>query len=277
MVGEERFTMSSPNPRVSPPVGPPPMPRVPERSVLEAMSPAERERTYAAILDSLEPLREAMSEGTRHSRPKIGAMVGLSDFFQRAGRRVFLASELAVLYPGEEVIVPDILAVLDTDPDREMESWNVLAEGRGVDLVIEFHNLGRKHKELQENLRDYARLGIREYFFLDVRKKHLRGFRLPPGAHAHVPILGQGGRLVSEVLGLELAVVDGRLRFFHDMAQVLESRELVGLLERMVGERDVRLEEAEGRAAAEAERAERAEAELRALREQLERLRGERD
>lgn len=251
------------------------MPRGPDQVTWDAMTSAERQRAIDAILDSLEPLREAMSEGTRHSRPKTRALVDLSDFFQRAGRRIFLASELAVVYPGEEVFVPDLLAVLDTDPDKEVDSWVVTAEGRGIDFILEFRNRGRRHKDLKETVQEYARLGVREYFSLDVRSKQLRGFQLlPGGTRAYVPILGQGGRLPSAVLGLELTVVDGRLRFFQDTAQVLDSGQLVSLLEGMVNERDQRVEEAESRAAAEAERAERAEAELRALRDELARLRG---
>jgi len=247
------------------------------------MSVAEQDAAVEKILLTLDAMREAMSEGTRHSRPKTRALTTLSDFFERARRRIFLASELAVLYPGEQVFVPDILAVVDTDPDKEVESWVVLREGRGIDFVLELRNLGRKHKDMVENVREYARLGVREYFTFDVRKKVLRGFHLSGSQRVYVPILGQGGRLPSAVLGLDLAVVDGRLRFFNDMAQVLDSGELVGMLERMVTERDTRLEEAEERATKEAERAtreaeratkeaeraERAEAELAELRKKL--------
>ena len=264
------------------------LPRAPDQATWDAMSPVEQQRSVDAILDALEPLRELMAEGTRHSRPKVRALVTLSDFFDRARKRVFLASELAVLYPGEEVFAPDLLAVLDTDPDKEVDSWVVAREGRGIDFVLELRNLGRKHKDLVTNVREYARLGVREYFSFDVRKKHLRGFHLPvEGTRVYVPILGQGGRLPSSVLDLDLAVVDGKLRFFQNTAQVPDSGELVDLLERMVSERDQRLDEAEARAAveadrataeaeratAEAERAERAEAEIRALREEIEKLR----
>jgi hypothetical protein len=65
------------------------------------MSPAERDGEEERILDALDEYREAMAEGTLHSRPKINAYKDLSDHFGRAGRRVFLATELFVLYPGE--------------------------------------------------------------------------------------------------------------------------------------------------------------------------------
>ena len=80
------------------------------------MSKAEQAGAEQRILDALEDYREAMSEGTRHSRPKINAYKDLGDHFSRAGRRVFLATELCVLYPGRQAIVPDLLAVMDGNP-----------------------------------------------------------------------------------------------------------------------------------------------------------------
>ncbi|HQY61465.1 MAG: Uma2 family endonuclease [Myxococcales bacterium] len=257
--------MSEPH-RTPPPVV---FPRAPTEAEWSAMTVTEQDAAVERIRLALDAMREAMSEGTLHSRPKTRALTTLTDFFERARRRVFLASELAVLYPGEPVFVPDILAVLDTDPDKEVESWVVAREGRGVDFVLELRNLGRKHKDLRENVAEYARLGVREYFTFDVRTKMLRGFHLAGSQRAYVPVLGQGGRLPSTVLGLDLAVIDGRLRFFSDTAQVLDSGEIVGMLERMVSERDERLEDAEERAAKEAARADRAEAELAELRKRL--------
>jgi len=199
------------------------------------MSEAERRREEERILGVLDEYREAMSEGTRHSRPKINAYKDLGNHFGRAGRRVFLATELCVLYPGKAAIVPDLLAVMDVqDPERERDTWRVVDEGRGIDLVLEFRNLGKKHKDLVDNVKDYARLGIAEYFSYDCRAKVLRGWRLPgPDAGSYRPLLPQGGMFASQVLGLDLAVADGRLRFFKDLAQIPTSVELVARLQRM--------------------------------------------
>src|SRR5580693_2807952 len=86
---------------------------VPSAERWTAMTPAERDREEERILGVLDEYREAMSEGTRHSRPKINAYKDLGDHFARAGRQVFLATELAVLYPAHPVIVPNHLAVLE--------------------------------------------------------------------------------------------------------------------------------------------------------------------
>jgi Uma2 family endonuclease len=210
------------------------------------MTPAERDREEERILLALDEYREAMSEGTRHSRPKINAYKDLGDHFTRAGRRVFLATELAVLYPAQPTIVPDLLAVMDVaDPERERESWRVVDEGRGIDLVLEFRNLGKKHKDLVENVKDYARLGIAEYFSFDCRSTMLRGWRLAGGARTYTPMMPQGGVFPSQVLDLELGVAEGRLRFFKNLAQIPTSEELLGRLQKMTDAYQDRLEEAE--------------------------------
>jgi Uma2 family endonuclease len=229
--------MSSLSARTGPHPGPwsDPRLRAPSAEEWEAMSPAERTREEERILGVLDGYREAMAEGTPHSRPKINAYKDLSDHFSRAGRSVFLATELCVLYPAEPAIVPALLAVMDVaDPERERNTWRVLDEGRGIDLVLEFRNLGKKHKDLVENVKDYAQLGIKEYFSLDCRSKRLRGWHLANvGASAYTQLVPQGGVFPSRVLDLELGVAEGRLRFFKNLAQIPTSEELVGRLQKM--------------------------------------------
>jgi Uma2 family endonuclease len=220
------------------------------------MSEPERRREEERILAALDEYREAMSEGTRHSRPKINAYKDLGDHFGRAGRRVFLATELCVLYPGQPAIVPDLLAVMDVaDPERERDTWRVLDEGRGIDFVLEFRNLGKKHKDLVDNVKDYAQLGITEYFSYDCRAARLHGWRLPTaGARTYTQMVPQGGVFPSRILDLELGVADGRLRFFTNLAQIPTSEELVGRLQKMTDVYQDQLDEAE-RARNESERA----------------------
>lgn len=223
-------------------------PRVvfPDEETWARLSPVEREAVIDRIVDVLDEYREAMSEGTRHVRRKVGIAGDLDAHFRRAGRGVYIGMELAVFYPREPVIVPDVLAVMDCDPDIEPESWVVQDQGRGVDVVIEVRNLGRKHKDVVENVRDYARRRIPEYFSYDCRRSTLRGWRLSaPGAQSYVPIVPQGGYLPSAVLGLDLCVVDARLRFFTNGAMVPNARELAARLQAVVDQQRATVEEAE--------------------------------
>ena len=213
------------------------------------MSEPERRREEERILTALDEYREAMSEGTRHSRPKINAYKDLGDHFGRVGRRVFLATELCVLYPGQPAIIPDLLAVMDVaDLERERDTWRVIDEARGIDFVLEFRNLGKKHKDLVDNVKDYAQLGIAEYFSYDCRSTRLHGWRLPnAGARTYTQMVPQGGVFPSRVLDLELGVAEGRLRFFKNLAQLPTSEELVGRLQKMTDAYQDQLDEAERR------------------------------
>ncbi|MFO0649984.1 MAG: Uma2 family endonuclease [Polyangiales bacterium] len=218
---------------------------VPDEATWTRMTPGEREAAAEAIEAVLDEYREAMSEGVRHSKRKAGVAADLDAHFRRLGRGVLLANELAVLYPGEPVIVPDVLAVVDCDPDYEPERWVVFEERRGVDVVIEVRNLGKKHKDLVENVLDYARVRIPEYFSYDCRSGALRGWRLgAPGAQSYVPIVPQGGYLRSQVLALDLAVVRNRLRFFSNQSMIPTESELVTRLQSLVDERQVERDEA---------------------------------
>jgi len=212
--------------------------RVPDAETWGRFTPRERELVAERIEAVLDEYREAMSEGVRHSKRKTGIAGDLDAHFRRVGRGVLVANELGVFYPGEPVIVPDVVAVLDCDPDYEPERWSEVDEKRGVDLVIEVRDLGRKHKDLVENVRDYARLRIPEYFSFDCRRGHLRGWRLAqPGAQSYQPILPQGGTLRSDVLGLDLAVVAMRLRFFSNQSMIPSDAELVARLQSLADER----------------------------------------
>ncbi len=215
-----------------------------------------------------------------------------------AARQVGLrAAELTTYYPGEARFAPDVLAVRDV-PVRERVKWVVSAEGKGLDWVLEVHVGGDRKKDAETSVARYARLGIPEYFIYDRARQQLFAFRLAgPDERAYTRIVPQGGLYPSEVLGLDLAIQDGRLRFFHANAELLAPQDLAerleGMLEEVSAERDAEAERARAeaeraraeaeraraeaqRARAEAERAERAEKELAALREELERLRKER-
>ena len=132
----------------------------PDEAAWAALSPAEREAAVEEIVAVLDGSLHAMSEGTPHFRNKSGAAADLDGHFRRAGRRVFLACELALIYPGEPALVPDVSVVMDCDPDLDLGSWVVATRGRGIDVAIEVRNTGAKHKDLVENVRDYARVGM---------------------------------------------------------------------------------------------------------------------
>ncbi len=244
------------------------------------MSPGERARVVEALPAALTDTEASPPEGDAHYDAKNDARETLREWFRRVGRSVYVAAELTVYYPGEARFAPDVLAVRDV-PVRERTKWVVSSEGKGLDWVLEVHFGGDRRKDAETNVTRYARLGIPEYFVFDGGRQRLVAYRLPSaGAAAYVPIVPQVGRYPSAVLGLELVVEGGRLRFYHASAELLAPRDLAEklghLVEEITAERDAEAERARAeaeRARAEAERADAAESELARLRDELEKLR----
>ncbi|MDC0749149.1 Uma2 family endonuclease [Polyangium mundeleinium] len=208
-------------------------PRAPSEEVWNALS-AEERRRVVDMLPADVPIDVMAPEGDPHREAKERTLDVLGRFFRRMGRRVYLSSELATYYPDRPRIVPDVLAVLDVDP-RPRSKWVVATEGKGLDFVLEVHVEGDKRKDHERNVALYAELGIPEYFIFDRGRLSLRGHRLvSPGARVYQPIVPQGGRYASALLGLDLMLVEGRLRFVVGGTPLLESEEIIGQLETMV-------------------------------------------
>ena len=139
---------------------------------------------------------------------------------------------------GEPVFSSDLLVVLDVpqpDPDEdERMAWVVADEGKGPDLLLEVLHQGNRDKDLINNVRDYARLGVREYFVYDRLRFRLYGYRLARPGAGYQELSSRLGRLTSEVLGLDLALVGRRLRFFSGMAELPNSEEFIERLSKMM-------------------------------------------
>lgn len=244
-----------------------PLPVTPDAESWRALSHAEQARFIEDATAALQRQADLMPEGLPHSRSKFGILSVLGDYFERVGRKVFLASELPVLYPGERPICPDLIAVNDAEDlgyQDPRTAWVVVDEGRGVDLALEVNYCGDRRKDLHDNVHEYADLRIPEYFVYDRLKQNLHGYRLPsPASARYEPIPARGGQLRSRVLGLDLVILDGMLRFLDPGGGVVpETRELLArasaLVEGAVSRRDAEAaarEEAERRAEAEAKRA----------------------
>jgi Uma2 family endonuclease len=232
-------------------------PRAPAQAVWDALSEQER-RLVLAELPSEIPLAEP-PEGDPHRIPKVRALEALGEYYRRLKRTVYLSSELPVYYPDESVFAPDLIAVLDVDPGPR-DKWVVVQERRGLDFVLEVTVSGNRKKDFQDNVVRYARLGIPEYFIYDPVTPRLMGYRQTSGRVAqYQPIVPQGGRWESAVLGLELALETGKLRFFHGTAPLLDAPELIDRLGGMVDAVVARETALAGALEAERERADSAE------------------
>jgi Uma2 family endonuclease len=175
---------------------------------------------------------------------------------------------------------PDFFLVRDVDGTKPRESWVVWDEGgRYPDLVVEFISTSTRKKDVDENVKFYARVfRVLEYFWFDRRTGELAGYRL--SGVSYTPIEPDArGRLWSEVLGAYLGVWRGEYRGRRFPWLRLWDKE--GRLVPTTAERAARERTARSRAEARAEQAEaarhnkeraereRLQAELERLREQL--------
>lgn len=212
------------------------------------MSPAERERFLIQVNDALSDPQRTMSEGRPHKKAKSRAVDMLGLHFKAMGRAIYVAEEMAAVYPGVEVFTPDVLAVLDVEQpeDDERMAWVVADEGRGLDLVLEVLHRGDRKKDLVDNVERYASLGISEYFVYDRGKQQIHGHRLAgPGARRYQRIVPQAGRYHSTVLGLDLVLQGGSLRFYQGMSELIGSSDLIDRLAGMVDSLEAKAEQAE--------------------------------
>jgi Uma2 family endonuclease len=248
---------SKPTPTAAPASGPAAI-VAPTAEEWRAMPAAERERFLVRVLDALSDPVAAMSEGRPHKKAKTRALDRLGLHFRAVGRSIYLAEEMAVLHPGEPAFTPDVLAVLDVvEPEDDPRmAWVVVDEGRGLDLVLEVLHHGDRDKDLVENVERYARHGIAEYFVYDRARQRIHGFRLSPASPGRYQrIVPQAGRYTSTVLGLDLAVTGGNLRFFLGEAELPGTADLLDRLHGMVEELNAKADRAEAEIAQAAERA----------------------
>ncbi len=207
-------------------------PQAPSLEQWEAMTERER-RDVVASLPSEIP-RSGVPEGDLHFHPKVQTVDALREWFRRKGRAIYLASELPVYYPAERLVAPDVMAVLDAAV-HPRNTWNVAAEGKGLDFALEVLVSGDAKKDREDNVVRYARLKIPEYFIWEPVKNRLTGYRLVAGKPGvYEPIIPQQGRWASGVLGLELGSELGRLRFYSGTAPLPDAQELIGRLDEMV-------------------------------------------
>jgi Uma2 family endonuclease len=240
-------------------------PQAPTQEEWEAMGPEEQARVVEALPGEVTWDEMAMPEGDKHFGAKVRARDVLGGYFGHQRRKVYLGSELPVYFPGERRFAPDLLAVLDVET-HEREKWVVSQEGKGIDWVMEVHVGGDRKKDAIYNVQRYARLGIPEYFIYDRAKERLEGYRLAtPEARRYERIKPKQGRFTSEVLGLELEIVNEKLQIWAGNALLLESSELIEQARE-------KLEAIQHRADAEARRADEAERRLAELQSEMKRL-----
>ena len=173
---------------------------------------------------------------------------------------------------------PDLLVAFGVDPalHEESNAYVIEEQGKPPDFVLEIASRSTGHIDAGPKRRDYAALGIPEYWRFDetatgrYHGARLAGDQLVDDEYVGIEILElPDGSLqgYSAVLGLYLRWVDGELVFYdpgtgRPIATLADEREA-----RLAAE--ARVAAAEARAAAESEARAAAEARIRELEERL--------
>jgi Uma2 family endonuclease len=215
-----------------------------------------------------------MAETDKHRKQMFILLDALEEYLRPHPRR-YASGNIFVYYRDEsgerQAVSPDILVVLDVE-NKERRYYNIEAEGKAPDLIIELISTTTKLEDLGNKRVLYASLGVREYYIFDpigdVIKGQLRGFRLMDGEYVSMV----GTRLQSQVLEIDLVVDLGVLRLYdRQSGQRLLTHEESEAARR---QSEAKAATAEAKAAQEAATRQAAEAELTRLREELAKLRG---
>jgi hypothetical protein len=173
-------------------------------------------------------------------------------------------SELLVQYPVEGQrrpgqVVPDNMVVLSDEPIQAETSYNLPLEPALPFWVLEYVSKNTKRKDYEDNFDKYERdLKVPYYLTFYPDEQELTLYHFTGGKYVSVKP-NRRGRLAIPRLKLELALLDGWVRFWHDGELLPLPAELQRDLDdaqRRIAEEKQRADEANRRADKEAQRAE---------------------
>ncbi len=134
---------------------------------------------------------------------------------------VYVSGDLLVYYEEgnpRKAVAPDVFVVFGAANHNRM-IYKLWEEPKAPDFVLEVASRSTWREDLGPKRSIYAALGVTEYWLFDPRDEYfdppLQGLVLSDGAYRPLPARVESGRrtLSSAVLGLDLQVEDGKLRF----------------------------------------------------------------
>ena len=155
-----------------------------------------------------------MPESTRHRRTVFHGHMALETWF-RDRPDTLVASDLLLLFEEgnrEAALAPDLMVIFDAgNPDRlSYKVWEERDRMPAFALEVLSSSTWRRDVRIKPGL--YAALGVRELWLFDPPEGCLVGHRLVGDAYERIEPRRGGGR-PSRVLGLDVLVEDGELRF----------------------------------------------------------------
>jgi Uma2 family endonuclease len=168
-----------------------------------------------------------MAEGDIQCEYLIYARKTLRLYYQSRSD-VYVAGNLFIYYEQgnpEAVVAPDVFVVFGV-PAGDRRSFKTWEEGdQTPDFVLEITSKNTRSQDQGSKKGIYAFLGVKEYFQYDPTgdylQPQLQGLRLQEGNYYPIATfpLENGWMIPSEVLGLDLRVQAGQLRFYDPLTQ----------------------------------------------------------
>ncbi len=152
-----------------------------------------------------------IAQSVEHGNAVQQATTALRHYF-RERADVLVAMELLVYYQRGNVkaqLQPDLQVVFGAEYRPNRGSYRIWEEGKAPDFVLEVASPSTAKHDAEHKAREYARIGVREYWRLDpagtLMETPLKGYEISAGQSEPVrPAVGRGGVLRSRVLGLDL-------------------------------------------------------------------------
>ena len=229
---------------------------------------------------------QPMAESDFQREPLTYAVEALGAYFQQHAD-VYVSGNLFIYYEEgnpEAVVAPDVFVVFGA-PKHRRSSYTLWNEPKAPDFVMEITSRRTRSQDQGPKRGTYAFLGVREYVQYDPTSDYLRpplrGLSLVGDNYELIPttVLPDGMlTLYSHVLGLELRLVHGVLRFVapttsQPLLSHREAEQARQEAEQARREAERARQEAEEHAKREAEARAEAEAHLAAVEAQLRTLR----
>ena len=240
------------------------------------------------------PERRWIAQSVWHGDAVMLATAALRNRF-RDREDVLVAMELVVYYQrGDNTawLQPDVQVVFGVGRGGNRSTYKIWEEGKPPDFVLEVASPSTADNDARHKAREYAGIGVREYWRLDpegtMMGAPLEGYRASGGRYEPVEpveLPGRGRHLRSRVLGLDLRARRRDGATVLVFADPVTGEEFDGALEeaerrrritqdQLTAERE-RATDAENRATAAENRATAAEERLRTLEERLRNLSGD--
>jgi Uma2 family endonuclease len=164
-----------------------------------------------------------MAETDLHRDNLFGVLYPLQWYFRDCDD-VYVSGNLFVYYEEgnpKKCVAPDVFVVFGV-PKKRRRVYLVWEEGKGLDVVFEFTSRKTRNEDFGRKMDIYRGiLGVKELFIFDP----LREYMEPPllgfyrRGERWVREEPKEGRLVSEVLGLEVVMVGEMLRLYDPKTQ----------------------------------------------------------